>query len=203
MQLTSFYIKEELSQIGFKTFGENVLISRFARFYHPERISIGSNVRIDDYCIFSAGGNITLGNYIHIAPYTSFIGEGDILVEDFCSISGRVSIYSSSDDYMGLAMTNPMIPQKYRRVQNQPVILRKHTIIGCDTVILPGVEFGEGASIGAKSLVKENCESETIYTGNPLKEVGKRYQRYHKFENKFIEEIKLNNYERENNRDYQ
>ena len=96
---TSFLSVEELKEYGFKGFGENVLISRFARFYHPENIEFGSNVRIDDFCIFSASGGIRIGNYIHIAPYTSLIGLGEIIIEDYCSISGRVSIYSSSDDY--------------------------------------------------------------------------------------------------------
>ena len=190
MLQTSFYTSEELSQIGFKGYGKNVLISRFARFYHPENIEFGNNVRVDDFCIFSAGGRITIGSFIHIAPYTSLIGEGDIIIEDYCSISGRVSLYSSSDDYMGMAMTNPMIPSEFRRVHTQSIILRKHSIIGCGSVVLPGVELGLGASIGAMSLVKDSCEAETIYSGNPLVKIGKRIQRYHRFEQKFIETLK-------------
>lgn len=186
---TSFYTSEELANVGFKSYGDNVLISRYARFYHPERISLGSNVRIDDYCILSAGSQVVIGSYVHIACYTSILGEGRVEIEDFCSISGRVSIYSSSDDYMGLAMTNPMVPSKYTRVQSLPVILRKHVIIGCGSIILPGVELGQGVSIGAMSLVKDNCESETIYAGNPLQIVGKRIQRYHKLEALFLETI--------------
>jgi len=187
--MTSFLSIEELSYVGFKSYGENVLISKYAKFYHPERIVIGNNVRIDDFCILSAGGKIEIGNYIHIACYTSIIGEGNVTIEDFCSISGRVSIYSSSDDYMGLAMTNPMVPSSFTRVSSLPVIMHKHVILGCGTIILPGVELGEGVSIGAMSLVNENCEAETIYTGNPLQKKGKRQQRYHKLEKKMLELI--------------
>ncbi len=187
--MNSFLSKEELSQIGLKSYGDNVYVSRYARFYHPERIIIGNNVRIDDFCILSAGSKIEIRNYIHIACYTSIIGEGEVVIEDFCSISGRVSIYSSSDDYMGLAMTNPMVPSSFTKVLSLPVILHKHVILGCGTIILPGVELGEGVSIGAMSLVNENCEAETIYTGNPLIKIGKRQQRYHKLEKKFLELI--------------
>ena len=190
MAETSFYTEVELAKLGFKSYGKNVLISRYARFYHPERISIGENVRIDDFCILSAGSEIYIGNYIHIACYTSILGEGRVVIDDFCSISGRVSIYSSSDDYMGLAMTNPMIPSEFTRVQSLPVTLHKHVIIGCGSIILPGVELGKGVSIGAMSLVKESCEPEMIYSGNPLQIVGKRIQRYHKLEAKFLETIK-------------
>lgn len=49
--MTSFYSEEELRSIGLKSYGKNVLISRFARIYGAESISIGNNVRIDDFCI--------------------------------------------------------------------------------------------------------------------------------------------------------
>lgn len=47
----SFYSRDELAGLGLKSYGENVLISRFARFYSPGTIEIGSHVRIDDFCI--------------------------------------------------------------------------------------------------------------------------------------------------------
>ena len=188
---TSFYSEEELANIGFKTYGENVLISRYARIYHPERISIGSHVRIDDFCVISAGGNITIGNYIHIAVYTTMIGEGDIVLGNYCSISGRVSIYSSSDDYTGMAMSNPMVPSKFTNVYSSPVILHENVIIGCGSVILPGVELFEGASIGALALVKDDCLSDTVYIGNPAKPVAKRLKQYRKMQKRFEETLKI------------
>ena len=51
--MNSFYSKEELKEIGFKKYGENVLISRKTSIYNPEKIIIGNNVRIDDFCILS------------------------------------------------------------------------------------------------------------------------------------------------------
>lgn len=172
--MISYYSEEELAKIGFNSYGENVLISRFARFYSPEKIKIGNNVRIDDFCILSASGNITIHNFIHIGAYTSIIGAGDIILNSFVSISGRVSFYSSSDNYVGLGMTNPMIPSKFRRVDVGKIILHKHTIIGSGSVILPGTELKEGCAIGALSLVVGDFEEYTIYSGNPIKKIGKR-----------------------------
>lgn len=186
---TSFYSEKELSQLGLKSYGKNVLISRYARFYHPERITIGCNVRIDDFCILSAGSSICIGNYIHIACYVSIIGEGKIEIDDYCSISGRVSIYSSTDDYLGMAMTNPMLPSQFTRVTSLPVLLHKNVIIGCGSVILPGVEMLEGASIAALSLVKGNCSEDTIYSGIPAVPVAKRLTRYHKLQKEFEETL--------------
>ena len=111
----AYLTNEQLLKIGLKEFGENVNVSDKASIYNPNLITLGSNIRIDDFCILSAGSSIKIGSYVHIAPYTSLIGKGEILIEDFVSISGRVSLYSSTDDYMGLGMTNPLIPDRFRR----------------------------------------------------------------------------------------
>ena len=50
---TSFYSREELLDLGLKSVGENVRISRKVSIYGAEQISIGDNVRIDDFCILS------------------------------------------------------------------------------------------------------------------------------------------------------
>lgn len=39
--MNSFYSREELKKIGFKSYGENVLISKKASIYSPEKIEIG------------------------------------------------------------------------------------------------------------------------------------------------------------------
>lgn len=67
--MSSFYSTDELSKIGFKHIGNNVLLSKKTSIYGVENISIGDNTRIDDFCILS--GNITIGNYVHIAAFCS------------------------------------------------------------------------------------------------------------------------------------
>src|SRR6056300_1583763 len=132
-----FLSKEEIENIGFKSVGDNVLISDKCSIYSPQNIEIGSNVRIDDFTILSPATSLKVGNYVHIACYSSIIGKGEIILEDFVGISGRVSIYSSSDDYTGMSMTNPMIPNEFKKVTNGKVHIKKHTIVGVGSVILP------------------------------------------------------------------
>lgn len=72
MSKNSFLSIEEIKKIGFKSVGNEVYISRFAKFYSPEKMEIGSNVRIDDFCLLS--GKIVLGNYIHISAYSALYG---------------------------------------------------------------------------------------------------------------------------------
>ena len=97
---TSFYTEQELSQLGLKSYGENVRISRYAQIYSPEKISIGDNVRIDDFCILS--GNIAIGSYIHIAAYCALYGADEgIVMEDYTGLSARATIYAAIDDFSG------------------------------------------------------------------------------------------------------
>lgn len=182
---TSFYTEEELSDLGLKSYGKNVRISRFARIYSPGNISIGDNVRIDDFCILSAGKSITIGNYVHIACYTSIIGSGEVIISDYCGISGRVSVYSSTDDYSGEYMTNPMVPDIYTNVTSKPIIFEKHVIVGAGTIILPGVTLHEGVAIGALSLVQHSCRANRIYSGNPIKPLCERSTHYKDIEKQF------------------
>ena len=179
--------EKSIETLGFASFGKNVKISDRASFYGTNRISLGDNVRIDDFCILSAGiGGIFIGNHIHIAAYSSLIGAGKISLLDFCNISSRVSIYSSSDDYSGCTMTNPTIPSEYTGVTHDSVFLGKHVIVGCGTVILPGVILEEGVAVGALSLVQKNCQAFGIYAGTPAKRIKERKRDLLKIEQRFI-----------------
>lgn len=167
--------RNALEAIGFVSVGRNVLISDRASFYGAARITIGDNVRIDDFCVLSAGaGGISIGSYIHIAVYSSLIGRGRITLQDFCNISSRVSVYSSSDDYSGATMTNPMVPDEFTGVTHADVTIGRHVIIGSGSVVLPGVTLAEGAAVGALSLVRHDCRAFGIYAGAPAQFVRDR-----------------------------
>lgn len=181
-----FYTNSELFNIGFKKFGDNVLISTKCSIYGAENISIGNNVRIDDFCILSAGSEIIIGDYVHIACYASLIGKGRIIIENFVGLSGRVSVYSSNDDYTGQYMTNPTIPIKYRKVLNGDVIIKAHSIIGSGSIILPNLTIGIGTSVSALTLIKEDCEEFSVYAGIPAKLIRKRLKKFLEYEKNII-----------------
>lgn len=171
----AFLSRGELLNFGFKSIGKNVLISDKASIYNAKNISIGTNVRIDDFCILSAGlKGIEIGNYVHVACFVSLIGNEKIVLEDYVGISSKTAVYSSSDDYSGEFMTNPTIANEYKSVDSRPVIFKKYSIIGAGCVILPGVVVGEGAAIGALSLVAKRIQEWGVYSGNPIKFIKNR-----------------------------
>jgi len=167
--------RDVLEKMGFASVGDNVMISDRASFYNCSKISIGNNTRIDDFCVLSAGeGGIYIGNFVHIAVGSTLIGAGKITLENFSNLSSRVSVYSSSDDYSGMTMTNPTVPARYTGVVSADVFLGRHVIVGCGSVILPGVRLEEGVAVGALSFVNHDCEKFGIYVGNPARRIKER-----------------------------
>jgi dTDP-4-amino-4,6-dideoxy-D-glucose acyltransferase len=159
----------------FASIGDAVAIDPSARVLGAERLSLGSNVRIDAFVVISAGaGGITIGDHVHIAAHCFLAGTAAIRIEDFANVSGRVSIYSSNDDYSGESLMGPTIPSDYTNVTDAPVTLKKHSIVGAGSIILPGVTLAEGAGVAALSLVKEDVEPFEMVGGVPAKRIGSR-----------------------------
>jgi len=183
----NFLEYDELKELGFNRIGEHVLISRKASIYGASNISIGDHVRIDDFCILS--GKIEVGSFIHIAAFCAFYGgTAGITAGDFCNFSSRISIYAISDDYSGETMTNPMIPDQYKRLQNGKVQMGRHVIIGSGSVILPEVEIGEGCSVGALTLINHNLPAWSICAGIPAKVIKPRSKNLLILEKEFLSE---------------
>lgn len=167
-----FYTENELNELGLKSFGKNVLISKKCSIYGAENMTIGNNVRIDDFCILS--GCISIGNYVHIAAYSALYGRYGIEVQDFCGISARGTLYSAIDDFSGDYMLSPMVPSEFTKLTTGKIVLKKYTQIGCNSVVFPKVVVNEGAVTGALTLIKKDVPSWTIVAGIPARVVKER-----------------------------
>lgn len=168
--------KSEIAELGLRACGDKTQIARSAILIHPDRISIGSNVRIDAFCILSAGEEgIEIGDFIHIGAGVSVHGGGGrIVLNDFASLSGRVSIYTASDDFHDGWLVGPTVPDEYRKLKKGDVILAKFAVVGCGSVLLPGVSLGEGCAVGALSVIRKSVHPGQIVCGNPAVNVGSR-----------------------------
>jgi len=171
----AYLSEQELDKLGFADRGEHVLISDKCSIYNPHLISFGNHVRIDDFVVISPSMEpFSIGNYVHIATHCSLIGRATIEMKDFSGLSGRVSIYSSSDDYSGQYLTNPTVPEEYGNVISKPVLLGKHVIVGAGTVVLPGVHIGDGSAISALALVNRDIPKSVIAGGTPCRTIKPR-----------------------------
>jgi acetyltransferase-like isoleucine patch superfamily enzyme len=181
--------RPQLEALGFASVGDDVQVSDRASFHGASRIRLGNHVRIDDFCVLSAGvGGIEIGNYVHIGALSTLIGAGRIALHDFSGLSSRVSIYSSNEDYSGAAMTNPTVPAEFTGVVHADVILHRHVIVGCGSVVLPGAVLEEGVAIGALSVIGKACAAFGIYSGNPARRVGERRRELLELEQRLLQQ---------------
>jgi acetyltransferase-like isoleucine patch superfamily enzyme len=170
----SFLSGEEARCMPFKALGSGVLIDRTASLVDIENISIGSNTRIDAYSTLIATGEISIGSNVHISAFAYFAGRAGIELRDFSNISSGVRLYSVSDDFSGRTLTNPMIPERFKTLRFGRLTIGRHAIIGTGTVVLPGVEIGEGCAVGSLSLVKQSTKPWGIYAGIPARRIRER-----------------------------
>ncbi len=102
-----------------------------------------------------------------------FIGEGLIIIDepgdwglvrigDRAAISPRVTLVVSSRP--NWSRIEPYVPTAHA-----PVTIGEDAWLGTGVVVLPGVRVGEGAVVGANSVVNRDVEPFTIVAGAPAR----------------------------------
>ncbi|WP_291857885.1 acyltransferase [Marinilabilia sp.] len=185
---TGYYCEQDLKEIGFKSIGKNVRIARNCTIMGLENISIGNNVIIDAYCTIVAvkEGFLDVGSYVHIGGYCLLSAGDGIVFHDFSGLSQGVKVYSRTDDYSGNFLTNPTVPEQYIGLKRGLVEIMPYVVVGAQSVILPGVNIGEGSSVGALTLVSRSLPEWGIFLGNPLRRIGDRSKDLLKFRNQLL-----------------
>lgn len=67
-------------------------------------------------------------------------------------------------------LTHEFLIDEWRR---GPVVIGKNVMIGANSTILPGVEIGDGAVVGAQSLVNRDVPPGALVAGVPARPVGR------------------------------
>lgn len=165
--------QETLKSLGFRHLGRNVKISDKAAIYDPNMIEIGDNSRIDDFCVIS--GKVNIGRNVHIAVFCNVAG-GELGVElcDFSGLAYYCNVFSQSDDYSGISLTNPTVPDEFKSEKKAPVRIGYHCIVGAGSMVFPGVSMADGCSLGAMSMLNKSTEEWGVYFGIPAKRLKSR-----------------------------
>lgn len=129
--------------------GKAPLIDYRTYFRYPSKITLGDNVAINRGCEFYAayrakGGTITIGNNVVLGPH--------------------VKVFAAGHDYSTTDLVDTA----------GPVVIKDFVWVGGNTTILPGVIVGEGAVIGAGSVVTRDIPPYTIAIGNPCRVIKSR-----------------------------
>jgi galactoside O-acetyltransferase len=145
---------------------EGVKTFEFTKIVGLKNIEFGKNIIIDDFTLIYAKAPMKIGNYVHIGAFTSITGGAKMFIGDFTAISQGCRVLTGSDDFVGWGFGNSTIVEEYRNVKREPVKIGKFCIIGANSVILPGVIIGEGATVGAGSVVTKDLDPWGVYIGN-------------------------------------
>ena len=134
------------------------------KFWHKELSNIHPDAKIGEDGIIHShvwiGAEVVIGNRVKIQAFC-FIPDG-ITIEDDVFIGP------------GVKFANDKYPPSSRTHWAKTVV-RKGAAIGINAIILPGVEIGECAMIGAGSIVTKSVPAGEVWYGNPARKAKKGY----------------------------
>ena len=120
----------------------------------------------------------------HVTHHYDFIGD-KLIIGKFCQIGHGVEfVMNGANHQMNAVSTFPfytlpgwdMAPPTMSDLPLKgDTVIENDVWIGQNAVILPGVHIGDGAIIGANSVVGRDVPPYTIVAGNPARELRKRF----------------------------
>ncbi len=118
--------------------------------------TIGNDVSIGTHTVIEH--HVTIGNGVRLHSQV-FVPEFSVL-EEGCWIGPNV------------VLTNAPYPKapRVKEFLNGPCICRS-AVVGANATLLPGVVIGEGALVGAGSVVTCNVAPLTVVAGNPARKI--------------------------------
>jgi len=144
---------KDLCKKKFKYFGENAEFRPGSYAEACSKISIGHNVVIRP------------GSHLFADPTD---GGGGITIEDNVLIGSGVHFYTNNHQFSNPNKT--IYEQGYPcPTKDDSITLRSGCWIGAGVILLPGVDVGENAVVGAGSVVRKSVPSRTVFAGNPGK----------------------------------
>lgn len=156
---------------------------RFDGKYKNNKVSIGRDSMVGCNFIFeSDNGEIEVGEHTFINGGTNLISRSKISIGNNVTIAWGCTVYDhnshsldfrerqkdirrQNDDFRN--NSNMIISKDWSAVKSKPISIEDNVWIGFDSVILSGVIIGEGAIVGARSVVRQNVEPWTVVAGNP------------------------------------
>jgi acetyltransferase-like isoleucine patch superfamily enzyme len=156
-------------------FGADVRLGRNVTIPHPEWVNlygctIGDNCKIGSFVEIQRG--VVLGKNVKVQPFASI--PSGVVIEDGAFIGPHVcftnDLYPSSVGEDGELLSGA-------DWEIVPTVVKRGASIGANATIVCGVTIGEGALIGAGSVVTRDVPAHSLVRGNPARVAGARPRR--------------------------
>lgn len=138
--------------------------------------NIGADTRIWQYAVILPGA--VIGKNCNINCHT-FI-ENDVVIGDNVTVKSGVFLWDGVrlEDNVFVGPNATFVNDKYPRSKKYPdsfqqTVVKSGASIGANATILGGIIIGENAMIGAGSVVTKDVPANTIWVGNPARQVNK------------------------------
>jgi UDP-2-acetamido-3-amino-2,3-dideoxy-glucuronate N-acetyltransferase len=142
------------SDVQSKNIGEETAIWQFVVVL--PRAVIGHNCNINAHCFIE--NDVFIGNYVTVKCGV-YLWDG-IVLEDFVQVGPNV------------AFTNDLYPRAKQPFTLVKTIVKKGASLGANATIIGGIKIGEYALIGAGSVITKDVPNNTLWVGNPGRQVG-------------------------------
>jgi galactoside O-acetyltransferase len=149
------------------TVGNHCLLGVTIHLETPDaKVSIGDRVYMGNSSIISKT-SVTLGNDILVAWGVTFYDHDSHSLDYKERDRDIKNAYNDFINEKGNYLKN----KDWSTVNSAPIKVEDHAWIGAEALILKGVTIGEGAVVGARSVVTKDVPPYTVVAGNPAKVV--------------------------------
>jgi len=145
--------------------GKNVRVRGRVIVQNDGRIAIGERVHfvaatVPTELVTFTGGVLTIGPRTFVNYGCSFAATERVAIGADCLFGPYVNV--TDNDFHDLR-------DRSRQPASQPVTIGDHVWIGTRALILPGIAIGDGAVIGAGSVVTRDVPPNGVVAGNPAR----------------------------------
>jgi acetyltransferase-like isoleucine patch superfamily enzyme len=144
------------------------------------RIGRGSSIYLGVMFDVGTQGRVSIGDFTLING-ARIICDAEVSIGDYCLISWNTVFMdtrrlpqNAAARRQELEITSTREPRRFEsEAPAQPIRIGRNVWIGFDACVLPGVTIGEGAVIGARSVVVEDVPPFSVAVGNPARIIRK------------------------------